>query len=70
MNTKWLIWSLEHEAWWMPNCDGYTVFRKRAGIYSYEEAVAIVNGANQSNSDRPYEAMIEYVETESSRNKS
>lgn len=23
-SDKWLIWSIEHEAWWKQDADGYT----------------------------------------------
>lgn len=44
-NTKWLIWSIEHDAWWAPNRKGYSSLAY-AGVYSYEDALAIVKGAN------------------------
>ena len=39
------IWSYEHGAWWRPNSMGYTTDVARAGLYSPEEADAIVKGA-------------------------
>lgn len=59
-NTKWLIWSIEHDAWWKPDHNGYTVHRKRAGKYSYEEAIKIVHSANLYRNDNasPNEAMV------------
>lgn len=57
MSKDWHIWSIEHNAWWNPNSNGYTGDRTRAGIYSYEEASAIVRGAN-AHSSRPFEAMV------------
>ena len=45
-NTKWLIWSIEHDAWWRPEKKGYTCVLKEAGVYSYEDACKIVEGAN------------------------
>lgn len=45
-NTKWIIWSIEHGAWWRPESRGYCVELAGAGVYSYEEAVKIVTGAN------------------------
>lgn len=58
LNTKWLIWSIEHGAWWRPGEEGYTLHRENAGEYSYERAVSIVQGANIGEKDVPNEAMI------------
>lgn len=55
---KWLIWSIEHNAWWAPNSRGYTPYRSAAGKYSYEEALKIVEGANIGELNIPNEAMI------------
>lgn len=69
---KWLIWSLEHDAWWRRNSQGYTHNLEAAGRYSYEEALQITAGANwgcgpvvngerftgRIQCGRPYEAMI------------
>ncbi len=38
MSKDYLIWSLEHKAWWMPNSCGYTGEVKQAGRYTKEEA--------------------------------
>ena len=46
MNKKWLIWSIEHNGWWMPNHNGYTRRVDYAGRYSFEEAKKIAEGAN------------------------
>lgn len=43
---KWLIWSIEHKAWWGPNCCGYTISQYEAGRYTYGEAIRIVADAN------------------------
>ncbi len=56
---KWLIWSIEHNAWWKPGHAGYTKSRKEAGRYSYTEALKIVKGANINLRDEPNEAMIQ-----------
>lgn len=42
----WLIWSIEHDAWWAPNRHGYTRDRILAGRYSQQEARAIVRDSN------------------------
>jgi hypothetical protein len=57
---EWLIWSIEHGAWWAPNSLGYTKSRKNAGLYSWDDALAIVRGANTGLNDQtpPHEAMI------------
>ena len=43
---KYLIWSNEHNSWWMPNSSGYTQRSEYAGRYTLEEAIKICNGAN------------------------
>lgn len=57
-NTKWIIWSIEHNRWWGPNHRGYVELRAEAGEYSYEEALKIVESANIQDRDIPNEAMI------------
>lgn len=54
----WIIWSIEHKAWWKPYHNGYTKLRDVAGYYSYEEACRIVKDANIGENDIPNEAMI------------
>jgi len=58
LNTKWIIWSIEHGAWWRPRERGYTLHREEAGEYTFEDAVHIVQGANIGEKDVPNEAMI------------
>lgn len=65
---EWLIWSIEHNAWWCENQKGYTEDIENAGKYSYETAIQIVKGANYFEGQRynentkgavkPNEAMI------------
>lgn len=43
---KWLIWSVEHSAWWAPDCKGYVNDRNKAGKYSFGQAFEICEGAN------------------------
>jgi len=43
---KYLIWSLEHCAWWRPGRAGYTLELAGAGRYSEEEAREILERAN------------------------
>lgn len=59
--TRWYIWSNEHNAWWKPDWKGYTPDKTSAGVYSYAEAIKIVEGANEHITDidaPPNEAMI------------
>lgn len=62
-NSLWLIWSVEHGAWWRANRSGYTCLRSEAGRYKLDEAVDICNGANEhvSDKDAPYETMVACV---------
>lgn len=55
---KWLIYSLEHNGWWLPAECGYTLDKSKAGVYTYERACEIVESANIQNLDVPNEAMI------------
>ncbi len=54
----WLIWSIEHNAWWKPAACGYTKNRADAGRYTFDEATAIVKDANFACNETPNEAMI------------
>lgn len=56
--TLWLIWSIEHDGWWAPGELGYVKRREDAGLYSYERALEIVDGANKHTGDTPNEAMV------------
>jgi len=42
-----VIWSIEHNAWWRPHRWGYTTELSEAGLYSAIESAAIVANANQ-----------------------
>ena len=56
---KWLIWSLEHDSWWKPNHQGYTLKKEEAGRYSFEEALKIAISANHYRGNNPpLEAML------------
>jgi hypothetical protein len=44
---EWLIWSYEHDAWWLPLRTGYTKRAAEAGRYDIDEAVQIVADANK-----------------------
>ncbi len=43
---NWLIFSIEQNAWWGWNSNGYTSNYQEAGLYTYEEAIRIVKDAN------------------------
>lgn len=58
MPKNWLIWSLEHAAWWKPAHKGYTEIRAEAGRYTFEEAAQITASANLLNQDVPNEAIL------------
>ena len=58
MKRNWIIWSIEHKAWWKPNWGGYTERRESAGRYSFGDALKIVKGANINENDIPNEAMV------------
>lgn len=58
-DRTWLVWSIEHGAWWKPNENGYTYYRESAGRYTFRQAQKIVKEANMFISDTPKEAMIQ-----------
>lgn len=64
---EWIIWSIEHQAWWGPNGMGYLAMRADAGRYTFEEACRIVTGANIGQHDIPNEAMIKLTHDEYER---
>lgn len=43
---EYLIWSIEHDAWWAPHWNGYTKDLTAAGRYSKHVAEQIVRQAN------------------------
>jgi len=55
---KWIIWSMEHKGYWEAGRRGYTPYKSLAGIYTYEEALEIVEDANKYLDGNPNEAMI------------
>jgi len=44
--TVFLIWSIEHDAWWGPARRGYTRDIRAAGRYAVDEVTEIVADAN------------------------
>jgi hypothetical protein len=46
MTQLFVIWSIEHNAWWAPNRHGYVRDVIRAGRYAQSEAREIVDAAN------------------------
>lgn len=46
MTRRFLIWSVEHDAWWAPYRIGYTRELRDAGIYDAADAREIVARAN------------------------
>lgn len=58
----YLIYSLEHDAWWGNDRRGYVERRYKAGKYTFEEALKIVSEANIGLHDVPNEAMIKAEE--------
>lgn len=61
LTSLWLIWSIEHGAWWRPAHRGYTPNRGEAGLYSFAEACKIVESGNIGNHNVPNEAMVEFI---------
>ena len=47
MSDRWVVWSEEHGAWWMPEAIGYTRSLRDAGRYSEERAKLIADTANR-----------------------
>lgn len=45
MDKPWLIWSVEHNAWWRPARQGYTLKYDEAGRYEFAEAIEICKDA-------------------------
>ncbi len=60
---RWLIWSVEHIAWWKPDQVGYTTKSEKAGRYSFLEARQIVCDANFGQ-DAPSETMVNERDTQ------
>ena len=52
------IWSIEHDAWWMPGSHGYTKVSANAGKYTESEAIKLVTQANIVSVSVPNEALV------------
>lgn len=61
-DTRCLIWSHEHSAWWGPCSQGYTTNLTLAGIYSREEAIEIVDRATLDWTKAPNEVVVRLVD--------
>jgi hypothetical protein len=57
VQQHWLVWSIEHNAWWDADRCGYTKDRAKAGRYSFNDATFICLNANQY-SNKLMEAMV------------
>lgn len=60
MKDKWLIWSREHQGWWLPGHKGYIQNRDQAGRYPLQEAMTICEQANKylKPTDPPQETFV------------
>jgi hypothetical protein len=60
----YVIWSNEHRAWWRPNSQGYSKSIEHAGVYSRDDAMGIVEGANayQHRHQAPNELAVAIVD--------
>lgn len=58
--TRYLVWSNEHNAWWRANSQGYSRSILGAGIYSREEAIDIADKSRNgwSVAERPDEIAV------------
>jgi len=45
MAVRFVIWSIEHQAWWAPAQRGYVAHVADAGLYARDQAEAIVRDA-------------------------
>lgn len=55
---KYLIWSIEHNAWRNPARAGYTPSRAEAGRYEQCDAEDICRSSNIVRANKPDEAMV------------
>ena len=64
---SYVIWSIEHDAWWRADAHGYTRELAEAGTYGKERATVIVKQANLFG--RLNECMIPYQCVQARRKK-
>jgi hypothetical protein len=55
---QWVIFSIEHQAWWKAGWLGYTRRLAEAGVYDDEESEAILARANNPAVGRFHEVRI------------
>lgn len=62
---EWLIYSHEHQGWWLSHGNGYTIYANLAGRYSEQDAAAIVeqalygwNPQPDGTDELPHEVMV------------
>lgn len=64
MSEQFLIWSLEHGAWWRNNAMGYTHALNEAGRYNLAETDKILDRANFKTTHEcaiPADSVIDYT---------
>ncbi len=54
----WLVWSVEHNAWWKSDESGYTKEVSEAGRYTIAQARFICLRANQVCGNTPQETIV------------
>ncbi len=55
---KYLIYSVEHRAWWKKSKFGYTPLIHEAGLFSLEEATSICTNANFNLTDNTLKSRL------------
>lgn len=50
---EYLIWSIEHQAWWKYRARGYSKNVADAGLYTLEEATRVCLDANRFRAEKP-----------------
>lgn len=57
--TRFLVWSQQHEAWWLPEGDGFTVSRSPAGVFTSEELeIYHLQGVGRSGQGEPVDCDV------------
>lgn len=57
-SQTWLVWSIEHDAWWGPNHSSYYTDINAAGRYSLEEAIGICQLRSKRPNNQPCEMLV------------